>query len=45
MWVERDYEDEKEVRQDDSDSNEPIADSKLEPEVAVRWQPVARECY
>jgi len=36
MWVERDYEEEKEVQQ--TDSNEPIPDSTLEPEVQVRWQ-------
>ena len=36
MWVERDYEEEKEVQPDDGDSNEPIPDSKLEPEVQVR---------
>ncbi len=38
MWVERDYEDEKEVQPDDGDSNEPIPDSSLEPEVQVRRQ-------
>ena len=39
MWVERDYEDEKEVQpDDDDDSNEPIPDSRLEPEVQVRRQ-------
>lgn len=39
MWVERDYEDEKEVQPDGDDSNEPIPDSTLEPEVQVRRQP------
>lgn len=38
MWVERDYEDEKEVQPDDGDSDEPIPDSTLEPEVQVRRQ-------
>jgi poly [ADP-ribose] polymerase len=36
MWVERDYEDEKEIQPGDSDINEPIPDSELEPEVQVR---------
>lgn len=35
MWVERDYEEEKEVQQ--TDSEEPIPDSTLEPEVQVSW--------
>jgi len=42
MWVERDYEDEKEVQPDDGDSNEPIPDSTLEPEVQVRRQLAGR---
>ena len=42
MWVERDYEPEKEVQQQ-SGSDEPIPDSTLKPEVQVRWQAASSE--